>query len=135
MAEYIALIHKEPETGFGASFPDFPCAVTVSSTLEELRGMAEEVLAFHIEGMVEDGYDIPAATSFDVISKSSDFEDAVAVLVIKAPETASMAVRINITVPDHMLKRIDNYAAAHGLTRSGFLVNAAKREMESQLQS
>ena len=55
MSEYIALIHKEPTTGFGSSFPDFPGAVTVSETLEELRASAEEALAFHMDGMLEDG--------------------------------------------------------------------------------
>lgn len=132
MAEYIALIHKEANSGFGASFPDFPGAITVSETLEELRSMAEEVLAFHIEGMAEDGDEIPAPTSFDAISLTEDFRDAVAVLAIKAPDLANPAVRINITIPDQMLKRIDSYASQHGLTRSGFLVNAAKKEIDLQ---
>ncbi len=132
MSEYIALIHKEASTGFGASFPDFPGAITVSETLEELRASAEEVLAFHIEGMIEYGDDIPMPTAFDVIAQEPDFQDAVAVLVIKAPDVAAPAVRINVTIPDHMLKRIDNYAARHGLTRSGFLVQAAKKEIDMQ---
>jgi predicted RNase H-like HicB family nuclease len=130
MAEYIALIHKETNTGFGASFPDFPGAITVAATLEELRGEAEEALAFHIEGMQEDGDEIPSPSPLDVIALSDDYKDAAAVLVIKAPETTLPAVRINVTIPDQMLKRIDRYAAKQGLTRSGFLVRAAKKEME-----
>ncbi len=135
MSEYIALIHKEPTTGFGASFPDFPGAVTVSETLEELRANAEEALALHIEGMMEDGDDIPTPSAFDVIAQVQDFQDAVAVLVIKAPDVSAPAVRINVTIPDQMLKRIDSYAAKHGLTRSGFLVQAAKKEIEMQSRS
>ena len=132
MCEYIALIHKEPTTGFGSSFPDFPGAVTVSETLEELRASAEEALAFHMDGMLEDGEDIPMPSAFDVIAKCQDFQDAVAVLVIKAPDLAAPAARTNVTIPDQMLKRIDNYAARHGLTRSGFLEQAAKKEIETQ---
>lgn len=132
MAEYIALIHKEPTTGYGASFPDFPGAVTVAESLEELRGEAEEVLAFHMEGMIEDGEDIPAPTGLDAVSILADYKDAVAVLVVKAPDNAAPAIRINVTIPDQMLKRIDRHAAKHGLTRSGFLVQAAKKEMEAQ---
>lgn len=133
MSEYIALIHKEPSTGFGASFPDFPGAVTVADTLEDLRAEAEEVLAFHIEGMIEDGDDIPAPSALDAVVQLEDYKDAVAVLVVKAPDGASPAVRINVTIPDQMLKRIDRHAAKHGLTRSGFLVHAAKKEMETLL--
>jgi predicted RNase H-like HicB family nuclease len=130
MSEYIALIHKEPTTGFGASFPDFPGAVTVAETLEELRAAAEEVLVFHIEGMMEDGEDIPSASTLDSVVARDDYKDAVAVLVVKAPDNISPAVRINITIPDQMLKRIDRHAAQHGLTRSGFLVKAARTEIE-----
>ena len=132
MAEYIALIHKEPDTGFGASFPDFPGAITVAATLEDLRSQAEEALAFHIEGMKEDGDQIPGPSPLDLIAVSDGYKDAAAVLVIKAPETASPSIRINVTIPDQMLKRIDRYAAKKGLTRSGFLVQAAKKEMEAQ---
>ena len=132
MAEYIALIHKEPDTGFGVSFPDFPGAITVAATLEDLRSQAEEALALHIEGMQEDGDEIPGPSPLDLIAMSDDYKDAAAVLVSKAPETASPSVRINVTIPDQMLKRIDRYAAKQGLTRSGFLVQAAKKEMEAQ---
>jgi predicted RNase H-like HicB family nuclease len=134
MSEYIAFIHKDPTTGFGASFPDFPGAVTVADTLEELRAAAEEVLAFHIEGMLEDGEDIPAASALDTVVALDDYKDAVAVLVVKAPDSVSPVVRINITIPDQMLKRIDRHAAKHGLTRSGFLVQAARMEIEGRVQ-
>jgi predicted RNase H-like HicB family nuclease len=130
MTEYIALIHKDKKSAYGASFPDFPGAITVAPSLELLRAKAEELLAFHIEGMIEDGEDIPDPTSLDKIAKHEDYKDAVAVLVIKAPTGVATAVRINVTIPDKMLKRIDRHAAKHGLTRSGFLVQAAKKEME-----
>ncbi len=132
MAEYIALIHKDADSGYGASFPDFPGAITAASTLEELRGEAEEALALHLEGMIEDGDTIPDPSSLDAISGNPEYRDAVAVLVVKAPEAIAPAVRINITIPDLVLKRIDRHAAQHGLTRSGFLVQAAKKEMDTR---
>jgi predicted RNase H-like HicB family nuclease len=45
MAEYIALIHKDPDSDFGVSFPDFPGCVTADATLEEARALAAEALA------------------------------------------------------------------------------------------
>lgn len=107
MTEYIALIHKEPNTGFVVSFPDFPGAITVASMLEDLRSQAEEALALHFEGMQEDGDEIPIPSPLYLIAMSDEYKDAAAVLVIKAPETASPSVLINVTIPDQMLKRID----------------------------
>ena len=130
MTEYIALIHKDPDSAYSASFPDFPGAVTAAATLEELRGEAEEALALHVEGMIEDGDAIPEPSSLDAISGNPEYRDTVAVLVVRAPDAIAPAIRINITIPDPVLKRIDRYAAQHGLTRSGFLVHAAKKEMD-----
>jgi uncharacterized protein (DUF1778 family) len=44
---------------------------------------------------------------------------------------ATRAVRVNVTVPEDDLERIDRFADEHGYTRSGFLLYAAKREMEA----
>lgn len=82
MAEYIALIHKDADSAYGASFPDFPCAVTAASTLEELRSEAEEVLALHLEGMAEIGDLTPKPTSLDVIKGHPGYRDSVAAFIV-----------------------------------------------------
>jgi metal-responsive CopG/Arc/MetJ family transcriptional regulator len=41
-------------------------------------------------------------------------------------------VRINVTLPDDILSRIDAYAAENGLSRSGFLARAARHEIERE---
>jgi predicted RNase H-like HicB family nuclease len=59
MQHYIALVHKDADSDFGVSFPDLPGCVTAGATLDEARDMAEEALAFHIEGLEQDGEAIP----------------------------------------------------------------------------
>ena len=53
--DYIAYLHKEKDSDFGVSFPDFPGCITAGRTLEDARRMAVEALALHIQGMAEDG--------------------------------------------------------------------------------
>ncbi|HEY5363253.1 MAG TPA: type II toxin-antitoxin system HicB family antitoxin [Aestuariivirga sp.] len=127
MSEYIALIHKDPTSAFGASFPDLPGCVSAADTLEELRPMIEEALGFHIEGMIEDGDAVPEPSPLDEILKTEGYADAVAVMVVKAPETEGATVRVNITLPEKTLAQIDRKAAAEGMSRSSFLAQAAKR--------
>lgn len=55
--------------------------------------------------------------------------DDVAALV-RLADTQTRAVRINITLPQDVLDAIDRYAAANGLTRSGFLGLAPKKIIE-----
>jgi|SRR3954454_11170996 len=126
MRTYIALLRKDPDSDFGVDFPDFPGCITAGSTLEEARAMAEEALAFHIEGMIEDGTPTPVPSSLDEIMADSHNTGAVAFLVA-VPEPAPKIVRVNITVPEPDLRAIDTFASTHGLTRSGLLVEAARQ--------
>jgi predicted RNase H-like HicB family nuclease len=129
MSNYIGLIHKDAESDYGVSFPDFPGVVTAGATLDEARHMAEEALALHVEGMVEDGDAIPEPSSLESVMADPDNRDGVAILVTLKSQTAK-AVRINITLPEDVLERIDRFAADHGLSRSGFLARAASHEIE-----
>jgi metal-responsive CopG/Arc/MetJ family transcriptional regulator len=38
-------------------------------------------------------------------------------------------VRLNISLPQSLVSEIDDYAKAHGATRSGFLAQAARQAM------
>ena len=128
MRQYIALIHKDRDSEFGVSFPDLPGCVTAGATLGEARDMAEEALALHLEGLEADGEAIPEPSSLDVVMADKDNQDGVAILVA-APLQAAKAIRVNITLPEDVLRDIDTYAEANGYTRSGFLALAAKKAM------
>ncbi|WP_079212733.1 type II toxin-antitoxin system HicB family antitoxin [Brucella pituitosa] len=130
MRNYIGLIHKDADSDYGVSFPDFPGVITAGRDLDEARQMAEEALAFHIEGLVEDGEAIPEPSSLEAVMTDPDNKDGVAILVALKSETKK-AVRINITMQEDILQEIDAYAEENGLTRSGFLARAAKHELEA----
>ncbi len=128
MADYIALIHKEPASDYGVSFPDFPGCVTAGATLDEARREAADALALHIDGMIEDGEAIPEPSSLDDVMAERENREAVAFLV-PAPVRQARAVRVNITLPEDVLADIDRVAGRQGLSRSGFLARAARRAM------
>jgi predicted RNase H-like HicB family nuclease len=128
MRTYIALIHKDADSDFGVSFPDFPGCVTAGSTLQEAMAMAQEALAGHIDVMAEDGQAIPEPTTLDAIMVDPENRDGTAVLV-QIPDNQSKTVRVNITLPEDVLQQIDTSAESKGLSRSGFIVQAAKKMM------
>jgi predicted RNase H-like HicB family nuclease len=134
MHAYIGLIHKEADSDFGVSFPDFPGVVSAGTSLDEAQAMAEEALAFHIEGLVADGEAIPEPSSLEDVMADPENRDGVAILVAVKTETRK-AVRVNVTLPEAVLEQIDRYAEAHGFTRSGFLTQAAKRAMKEELEA
>lgn len=130
MPHYIALIHKTDDSDYGVSFPDLPGCISAGETLDEARAMAEEALALHIEGLVEDGEAVPEPSTLEEVMRDADNREAV-VALIPAPTAKRKAVRVNVTFPEDALERVDRYAQDHGLSRSGFLLRAAERAMRS----
>lgn len=129
MGQYIALIHKDPGSDYGVSFPDFPGCVTAGVDLDAARGMAEEALAFHVEGLAEEGEPLPEPSTLEAVMSEPANRDGVAILVPLADGPVK-TVRVNITLPEDALREIDAYAEAQGFTRSGFLLKAARRVLE-----
>ena len=81
MRQYIALIHKEADSDYGVSFPDLPGVISAGGTLDEARAMATEALAFHLEGLTEDGEAVPEPSSLEAIMSAKENRDGVAVLI------------------------------------------------------
>jgi predicted RNase H-like HicB family nuclease len=126
---YIGLIHKDADSDYGVSFPDFPGVVTAGKSLDEARALAEEALSFHIDGLLEDGEAIPEPSSLEEIMSDPENRDGVAILVAVKTD-AVKSVRVNVTLPEDVLAQIDKFAKERGLSRSGFLAQAAKKAIE-----
>jgi predicted RNase H-like HicB family nuclease len=126
---YIGLIHKEASSDYGVSFPDFPGVITAGKDLDDARAMAEEALALHIDGLLEDGEAVPEASSLEEVMSDPENKDGVAILVAVKTDAAK-CVRVNVTLPEDVLAQIDKFAKERGLSRSGFLAQAAKKAIE-----
>jgi len=81
MADYIGIVHKDADSDYGVSFPDFLGCVTAGVTLEEARAMAEEALAFHVEGMLEDGSETPEPSSLETVMLDMVAREGAAIFV------------------------------------------------------
>jgi predicted RNase H-like HicB family nuclease len=92
MAYYIALIHKEPDSGYGISFPDVPGVTAVADTLDAAMQEAATALGFAFEEW-EDA--IPAPRTLDALRQDPEFlehsADAVVAAVAPAGNLADAA--------------------------------------------
>ncbi len=122
---YIALIHKDSDSDYGASFPDLPGCVAAASSLDEVLSEAKEALALHIEGMLADGEEVPLPAPADAIDRN----DALLMAAIDVPDTLKVE-QINMTIPAIALSRFDNFALRQGMTRSALFVEAVNRWIE-----
>ncbi|MFI5382308.1 MAG: type II toxin-antitoxin system HicB family antitoxin [Tepidisphaerales bacterium] len=118
------VIHKERDSAYGVTVPDLPGCISAGDTLEEAIGMVREAIELHLEGMIEDGQAIPTPKSLEVHRKRHADAAAFALVQIDAANLRSKAVRINITLPERILTRLDRTAKKQGRTRSGLLSTA-----------
>jgi predicted RNase H-like HicB family nuclease len=116
---YAAWLHFEGTDGVGVTFPDFPGCVTQGDTVEDALRLAPEALAFHIEGMLEDGAELPEASPADDVVKERAGE-LLTMVNVRDPRE-----RINISLTAGQVAKIDRAAARNGMSRSAFVVAAA----------
>ena len=58
-----AVVIEKAEGNYSAYVPDLPGCIATGTTVAEVETEIREAIAFHIEGMREDGVAIPDATS------------------------------------------------------------------------
>jgi len=58
-----AVIIEKGEKGYGAYVPDLPGCIAAGDTKEEVKKLIHEAIEFHIEGLREDGEQIPQPAS------------------------------------------------------------------------
>ena len=58
-----AVVIEKAEGNYSAYVPDLPGCIATGSTVQEVESELREAIAFHIEGMREDGTPVPEPTS------------------------------------------------------------------------
>jgi predicted RNase H-like HicB family nuclease len=58
-----AIVIEQAEGNFSAYAPDLPGCVATGATLAEVEAEMREAIAFHIDGLREDGLPIPPGVS------------------------------------------------------------------------
>ncbi|MDD9877445.1 MAG: type II toxin-antitoxin system HicB family antitoxin [Magnetovibrio sp.] len=125
---YPAIVHKDPDSDFGVSFPDFPGCVTAGLTQTEALVFAKEALALHVEGIIADGDELPHPTSLEHLESdiAEDGQVAVSLIEVVLPGRSK---RINITIEESLLNEIDSAIGILGTNRSAFLGEAARHKL------
>jgi predicted RNase H-like HicB family nuclease len=127
MKTYIAVVHKDTESAYGVSFPDLPGCFSAADTLEDLLPNACEALSLWFE----DGEDVAAR---DIVAIRADVADDLAqgafLLAVPRLSHAGKSIRVNLSLDRGTVAAIDAAAAARRMTRSAFIAEAARNEIQ-----
>ncbi len=87
MKPYIGLVHQDPGSAYGITFPDAPGYISAADSLDDLFAMAEEALGLWIEDRLEQRADLEPLRDLSEIRRDPEWAEAFveAVLVIAVP--------------------------------------------------
>jgi len=126
MKTYLALVHKDPDSAYGLSFPDLPgCFAAADGEASLLRAGMEA-----LELWFEDADPVtprgPEAIAAEV---AQDLASGAFLIAVPLVQPSTRQKRVNISLDAGTLDAIDAAAEGLGLTRSGFLAMAAMNEI------
>jgi len=119
------LIEKDGNSDYGVTVPDLPGCFSAGSTYEEAMINAEEAILTHLEGMMMHSDPIPMPSSIQYLQEKVGTTDGVWALVsVNINQLSKEIKRINITLPEIILTKIDSFASKENESRSGLLTKA-----------
>src|ERR1051326_3734245 len=119
MVAVIALGHGKLGA-YGISVPDFAGCISGGESIDEALRRGRDALDFHVESMIEVGEALPKIRDVAEIKADPDYAEdfANAVLAVVEAEVPAKAVRVNISIDERLLDRIDRAVQATGETRT-----------------
>ena len=130
---YPVIIHKDRGSDYGVTVPDLPGCFSAGETLEEALGNAEEAILTHVEGLLLDDDTVPSPTDVETLRRKLKQKSVVwGIVSVDLSKLSERAKRINITIPDRLLSKIDSFAESEGESRSGLLASAALEYMSAR---
>lgn len=127
--KYIAIIHKDENSAYGVTLPDFPGCFSGADTLEEVPAAIQEAVELWAE---DEKFDPPSPATFDDVATLEAAQGGMLMLVdVSFDFLNQKTVPVNITMPVFMRDRIDSFAKRNGLNRSQFLQRAAQTYIDA----
>jgi hypothetical protein len=126
---FAALVTGDQTSGYRATIPDLSDLVAEERDLAGLLGELRRLALEHLQSLADAGEAWPSPTPIESIPAPAG---AWAMLVDLPVEDTP--VRVNISVGERLLQRLDAAAEARGMTRSGFIAQAVRMSLGEQVR-
>lgn len=127
---YPVYVHAgDSDHAHAVTFPDFPGCFAAADELDALPAAIQEAVQAHYYG---EPHAVPPPSPLAALANDAAYQGGVWMLVdVDLAAIDSRPMRLNISLPAHVVKQIDTWASAHHMTRSGFLAQAALQAMRA----
>lgn len=130
MRQFYAIVHKDADSAYGLEFPDLPGCFSAADDLDDVVPNAIEALSLWFED--GEAHIEPSAIEAVRAAAANELAEGAFLVMIPWIGRSSKPQRVNISLDGSMLAAIDAAAATRRLTRSAFLAEAARNEIEGR---
>jgi predicted RNase H-like HicB family nuclease len=123
---YAAAFEAQPEGGYTVTFPDVPGAISEGENFQEAWFNAREALELVLEAHIDAGESLPKPNPVEVIAAMLTPGAQVQLVTAAAP---TKAVRINITMDESLIDRLNRRVEETGRSRSAYIADAVRRQL------
>lgn len=127
---YVALVSGSQADGYKAQFHDLPDCTVASAGLVELLGAARHGLVQRLEALEAAGEAWPAPTAIEQIAAQAGVMPIPIDVAVDDPP-----IRVNISLGERLVQRLDAAASAGGMTRSGYIAKAVRASLGDGAQA
>ena len=131
MKTYFAVVNKDHDSAYGLWFPDVPGCFLATDRQEDIIGNAIEALLLHLE----DEEHPNARQVHEVASDPAvahELASGAYLIAVPLVTAKNRSVRVNLSLDKGIVEAIDAAAQLRGLSRSGFLAEAAQNEIRGR---
>jgi predicted RNase H-like HicB family nuclease len=121
---FVALVAPGDPAGYRATFPDLPDCTAEGADLGELLVKARQALLAKLEAIEGAGESWPTATPIEkIVTPPGAMPIPIDVAVDDPP------IRVNVSLGERLVQRLDAAAEARGMTRSGFIAQSVRASL------
>lgn len=124
---------NDNNTAHAILFPDVANGATACDELHQMHQIANEFIHLHFEGLAEDGEPIPLPKNFDTHLANPAYNGCMwAWIDVDLSKYDIKSHKINITLPNYLIAKIDNKVNAHKSlykSRSNYLAQLAMADL------
>jgi predicted transcriptional regulator len=124
---FAALVSGGQTSGYRATLPDFPGLIVQAQEVSALHGEIRRLTLERLQELADAGEAWPQPTPIDAITVPPG---AWAMLVDVPADDPP--IRVNVSLGERLVQRLDAAAEARGMTRSGFIAQAVRMSLGEQ---
>jgi len=132
MSRYVALIDGK-RGAYGVTVPDLVGCTSAGKTIDQAYRNAIDAVRLWVEDAEAEGEKLPRPRALEQLRADPEVAAALAagaaITVVPVLRDSGRSTKANISIDVGLLEAIDEAAESHGLTRSAFLISAAREKI------